>query len=112
MTIQSKLNYLIVHESPEFKTNLVDKIMLHNYSIKKLGKDICVPIIKIYNDTKEIKLDELPDKFALKYNHGSGMNILCNNKWSIIKIKTNKIIFFYIIIIYIIIFYIIIIYIL
>ena len=80
MTIQSKLNYLIVHESPEFKTNLVDKIMLHNYSIKKLGKDICVPIIKIYNDTKEIKLDELPDKFALKYNHGSGMNILCNNK--------------------------------
>ena len=54
--------------------------MLHNYSIKKLGKDICVPNIKIYNDTKEIKLDELPDKFALKYNHGSGMNILCNNK--------------------------------
>ena len=80
VTIQSKLNYLIVHESPDFKTNLVDKIMLHDYSIKKLGKDICVPIIKIYNDSKEIKLDELPDKFVLKYNHGSGMNILCNNK--------------------------------
>jgi len=80
VTIQSKLNYLIVHESPDFKTNLVDKIKLHEYSIKKLGKDICVPIIKIYNDSKEIKLEELPDKFVLKCNHGSGMNILCNNK--------------------------------
>ena len=80
MTIQNKFNYLIVHESPDFKTNLVDKIRLHEYSIIKIGKDICVPIIKIYNDSKEIKLEELPNKFVLKCNHGSGMNILCNNK--------------------------------
>ena len=79
-TIQEKLNYLIVHESPDFKTKIVDKILLHNYSIEKLGKDICVPIIKIYNESKEIKLDELPNKFVLKCNHGSAMNILCNNK--------------------------------
>ena len=45
-----------------------------------MGKDICVPIIKIYKDSNDIKLEDLPDKFVLKCNHGSGMNILCNNK--------------------------------
>ena len=78
-TIQEKLKYVLVHESPDYKTNIVDKILLHEYSIKKLGKDICVPIIKIYNNTKEINLDELPDKFVLKCNHGSAMNIIYNN---------------------------------
>ena len=80
VTIQDKLNYLIIHESPDYKSNLVDKIRLHDYSIKILGKDICVPILKIYNHYSEINLDELPNQFVLKCNHGSGMNIICNNK--------------------------------
>ena len=79
-TIQEKLNYLLIHESPDYKSKIVDKILLHDYSIKKLGIDICVPIINIYNESKEINLDELPDKFVLKCNHGCAMNILCNNK--------------------------------
>ena len=80
ITIQDKLNYLMIHESPDFKSKIVDKILLHNYSIEKLGKDICVPIIKIYNDSSYIKLEDLPDKFVLKCNHGSAMNIICTNK--------------------------------
>ena len=79
-TIQDKLNWLIIHDNPVNKTNIVDKILLHEYSKKILGKDICVPILKIYNNSNEIDLNELPDKFVLKCNHGSGMNILCNNK--------------------------------
>ena len=80
ITFQDKLNYLIIHESPEYKANLADKIKVHQYSQKILGKDICSPIIKIYNNIDEINLDELPEKFVLKCNHGSGMNILCKNR--------------------------------
>ena len=47
---------------------------------KKLGKDICNKILKIYKNAKEIKLDELPEKFVLKTNHGCGFNIIVNNK--------------------------------
>ena len=47
LTFQDKLNWLLVHDSPELKTNIVDKILLREYSKKILGKDICVPIIKI-----------------------------------------------------------------
>ena len=91
ITIQNKLNYLIVHESPDYKSKIVDKILLHDYSIKKLGKDICVPILKIYNDSNEIKIEELPDKFVLKCNHGSAMNIICKNRTSfeLEKAKNN-----------------------
>ena len=80
VSIQDKINYLIIHESPDIKSKIADKIRLHNYSIAKLGKDICVPILKIYNNVNEINLEELPNKFVLKCNHGSGYNILCNNK--------------------------------
>ena len=80
VSINDKLNYLLIHESPDYKSTISDKIRVHEYSKKKLGKDICVPIIKIYKDANEIKLNELPNKFVLKCNHGSGMNILCSNK--------------------------------
>lgn len=79
-TFQDKLNYLVIHESPEYKSNIVDKIKLSEYSKKILGKDICIPILKIYNNLEEINLNELPDKFVLKCNHGSEMNIFCKDK--------------------------------
>lgn len=79
-TIQDKFNWLLVHDSPELKANIVDKVLLRNYSKKILGKDICVPLIKIYKNVDEINLQELPDQFVLKCNHGSAMNIICDNK--------------------------------
>jgi len=79
-TIQSKISYLIVHESPDYKSKIVDKIGVHEYAKKVLGKDICVPILKIYNDANEINFDELPNQFVLKNNHGWGMNIIVNDK--------------------------------
>jgi hypothetical protein len=80
ITFQDKINYLIIHENPELKTDIVDKIKIHQYSIKILGKDICPPIIKVYKNVDEINLDELPKKFVLKANHGSGMNLICKDK--------------------------------
>ena len=85
------MNYLIIHESPEYKSNIADKIKLSEYSKKLIGKDICIPILKIYNNIKEINLDELPDKFVLKCNHGSGMNIFCKDKAKFNLKKAKKI---------------------
>ena len=93
-TFQDKLNWLLVHESPEQKYNIVDKILLRKYSEKILGKNICVPIIKIYKEAEEININDLPDKFVLKCNHGSGMNIICENKTQFnitdAKLKLNE----------------------
>lgn len=89
LTFQDKLTYLAIHESPLYKSNIVDKIGLRNYSKKILGKDICVPILKIYNDIEKIDFNDLPNKFVMKYNHGCGMNIFCNNK-TIFDIEAAK----------------------
>ena len=80
ITFQDKLNYLLIYESPENKTDIVDKILLRNYSQKIIGKDLCAPILKSYNNIDEINLEELPDKFVLTCNHGSRMNIFCTDK--------------------------------
>ena len=82
ITFQNKLDYLLIHESPEYKSILADKTRVGEYSQKILGKNICVPILKIYNNSNEIKLEDLPEKFVLKCNHGSGFNILVKNKSS------------------------------
>ena len=80
ITFQDKLNYLVIHESPQYKSFIVDKIRLSDYSKKILGKNICVPIIKIYDNIEDINFKDLPNKFVMKYNHGSGMNIICQDK--------------------------------
>ena len=83
ITFQDKLNYLIIHESPSYKSFLADKIKVHKYSETVLGKDICVPIIRIYNNINEINFTELPKQFVMKLNHGSKMNIICKDKYKL-----------------------------
>ena len=81
ITFQDKLNYLLIYEKPEDKAQIVDKILLRNYSKEILGKDICPKILKIYDSIDEINLEELPNQFVLKCNHGSKMNIFCEDKF-------------------------------
>ncbi len=69
-----------MYDCTPLKTKCADKIKLHEYSQEKLGKDICIPILKVYNNTSEINWDELPDRFVIKCNHGSGMNIIVKDK--------------------------------
>ena len=91
ITFQDKLNWLIIHDTNIIKGKCADKILLHEFSIKKLGKDICNKILKIYNNIDEININELPDKFVLKANHGSGFNIIVENKTNLnIKESKNK----------------------
>ena len=80
VTFSDKINWLIIHDTNELKGKCADKILLHEYSKKKLGKDMCNKILKIYNNVDEINLNELPNQFALKTNHGSGFNIIVDNK--------------------------------
>ena len=79
-TIQDKINWLKLYDSTPLKTKCADKVLVHEYCKEKLGEDICIPIIKTYDKAEAIKWDELPDKFVIKCNHGSGMNIIVRDK--------------------------------
>ena len=78
-TIQDKIQWLKLNDLSELKTRCADKILLHEYCKEKLGKDICIPILKVF-DGKNIDFEGLPNNFVLKCNHGSGMNIIVKDK--------------------------------
>lgn len=80
VTIQDKLNWLMLHDSTPLKGVCADKIRVREYVTRVLGEDICVPVVKVYNRPEDIKLSELPDKFVIKANHGFNMNIICKDK--------------------------------
>jgi len=80
VTIEDKLNWLAIHDINKLKGKCSDKILLHYYSKKKIGKDICNKILKIYHSPKDISIKELPNQFVIKTNHGSGFNIIVENK--------------------------------
>ena len=80
LTFEDKLNWIAIHDVNKLKGRCSDKILLHEYSKRILKKDICNKILKIYEEPYQIDLDELPEKFVLKTNHGSGFNIIVNNR--------------------------------
>lgn len=75
-----KMAWLQLNDDIQLRAKCADKIRVHEYSIEKLGKDICVPIIKVYDNPNDVKFDKLPDKFVLKCNHGYAFNIICRDK--------------------------------
>ena len=83
ITFNDKINWILIHDTNKLKGKCADKILLHDYAKKKIGKDICNKILKIYNNEEEIDLNQLPQQFILKTNHGSGYNIIVEDKNSL-----------------------------
>jgi len=81
-TIQDKLFWLNFYDQDIRKSRCADKLLVREYAKEKLGFDINIPILKVYDSVDDINLDELPDKFVIKCNHGSSMNIVVKDKSS------------------------------
>ncbi|MCH3919902.1 MAG: glycosyl transferase [Sphaerochaeta sp.] len=61
-------------------TQCIDKYAVREY-IKQLGcGELLNEVYGCWNSSSEIPWNELPEKFVLKCTHGSGMNIICNDK--------------------------------
>ena len=75
-----KMQWLQLYDDIELRAKCADKLLLHEYAKEKLGLDICVPVIKIYETPNDLNLNELPNKFVLKCNHGYAFNIICRDK--------------------------------
>lgn len=80
VTIQDKINWMKLYDSTPLKTKCADKIQIHDYCREKIGEDLCIPILHIYDKVEDINWEELPKRFVIKCNHGSGMNIIVKDK--------------------------------
>lgn len=80
-TIQEKLIWLQFYDPMNYlKPICADKLRVREYAKEKLGKDICVPVLKVYDRPEDFNLEELPNRFAIKSNHSNNQVILCKDK--------------------------------
>lgn len=91
-TLNEKMQYLKlrVYKGSCLVSDCVDKVKVRDYVASAVGEQYLTKMFGSWECAKDIDYDMLPDEFVLKCNHGSGSNIICNNKDLLDKKKTNE----------------------
>ena len=80
VTYNQKAQWLKLHDDLKMRTLLSDKYLVRDWVKDKIGEEYLIPLLGVWDRFDEIDFDALPDKFALKANHGSGWNIIVPDK--------------------------------
>ena len=80
ITFTEKIQWMKINDMDELKTKLADKWEVREWIKEKIGEEYLVPVYGIFEDYDEIDFSELPEKFVIKANHGSGMVFVVNDK--------------------------------
>lgn len=90
-TFNEKIQWLKIYDSTPQKTLYADKYLVRKEIKEKIGSKYLIPIIgEAWENANDIDFFKLPDKFVLKCNHGSGMNIIIKDKNKINQQKIKK----------------------
>jgi len=89
-TLNDKLQYLNLYYRKNLIINCADKYKVREYIKECWYEQILNKLYNTYDNTNEIDRDKLPNKFAIKCNHGSWFNIICNNKKTLDVKKSTK----------------------
>lgn len=77
-----KLQWYKIYYRDLLMQQCVDKYEVRKY-VEECGlSEILIPIVGVYDDVRDIKIEELPEQFVAKDTLGGGGNsvIICNNK--------------------------------
>lgn len=88
--LTEKLLWLKLNHYNENYGNYVDKYEVRNYVENKIGKDYLNELYGVYDSVSQINFDSLPNQFVLKATHGSGYNIIVEDKSRLNVKKTKK----------------------
>lgn len=80
ITFNEKLNWLKLNYKNKVATKCADKYEVRQYIKDKGYEDILNDLIDVYEDVNEIDINKLPDKCVLKGTHGSGWNLIIDDK--------------------------------
>lgn len=85
-----KIHWLKMHPCAKNGAILADKYRVREYIANSIGEEYLVPLLGVWESADNIDFDLLPNQFALKVNHGSGMNIICTDKSKLNINQTRK----------------------
>ena len=79
-TFNEKLQWLKLYDNNPLKTVLADKYLERDWIKQEIGEEYLVPLLGVWDRFEDIDFSSLPEKFALKCNHGSGWNLIVTDK--------------------------------
>lgn len=79
-TFCEKLQWLKLHDRKPVYSTMVDKAAAKDFVTEKLGKDITIPTLGVWDRFEDIDFDALPNQFVLKCTHDSGGLVICPDK--------------------------------
>ncbi len=79
-SFNEKLTHRKLFTDKEIFTEVEDKWMVRDYVEEKVGEDILPEALHVTDNPDTIPWQELPDRFVIKANHGSGWNKIVENK--------------------------------
>jgi len=82
-----KIQWLKVFYHPPILNVLADKYAVREYVKEKIGKKYLNELFGVYEKSKDLDFEQLPNQFVLKATHGSHMNIVVKDKT---KLNTFK----------------------
>lgn len=79
-TFNEKTLWLKLNVRDSLGSIIADKYAVREWVKQRVGPDVLIPLLGVYQNTDDIDFDALPDQFVLKSNHGSGMVLVCREK--------------------------------
>ena len=79
-TFNEKILWLNLNDRRPVKTVCADKYAVRDWVSERIGNQYLIPLVGVFEDARDIDLDSLPDGFAVKATHGSGWNLIVDNK--------------------------------
>ena len=95
LAFTEKIQWIKMFDNNIIKTRLADKYAVCEWIAEQIGERYLVPIIGVWEHFEDIDFEKLPEKFCLKTNHGSAMNLVVKDKQHIDLNKTRKLFYWW-----------------
>lgn len=88
--INEKVIWLSFNSDLTEWTRLADKYAVRDYIKEKGYESLLVELYGVYERAEDIDYSKLPPRFIIKTNHGSGTNVIVNDKQKLDIEQTNR----------------------
>ncbi|MBB1512578.1 glycosyl transferase [Tessaracoccus sp. MC1627] len=78
--LSEKIQWLKLYDSTPMKGQLADKYLVREWVEAKIGAHYLVPLVGVWGHDETFTLQGLPKRFALKATHGSGWNVIVEDR--------------------------------
>lgn len=85
-----KMQWLKLFDRNPLYPTIVDKIKVKSWVADRLGEEVVVPTLAIWDRVEDIDTSRLPEKFVLKTNHDCGGIVVCENRETFNLIEARK----------------------